>query len=146
MSRKLYTILGIFKITLHLRDRHVFMRQSVEVLNVFHTLTLKQIFWRTKTFLKKLEYRCLVKVLRLKIASFSFKTAMSEDNVKRKRMGSTKCIFHKEPSFASNEFSWKFSFSFRISYKELIWCTSNPNAIFLLFVSVGVLIEGSFSL
>ena len=29
---------------LHLRDGHVFMRQSVKTLNVFSTLTLKQIF------------------------------------------------------------------------------------------------------
>ena len=28
----------------HLRDRHSFMRQSVEVLNIFDTLTFKQVF------------------------------------------------------------------------------------------------------
>ena len=52
-------VLGIFKIVLRLRDRHAFMRQLVEMLNVFITLALKQIFWKTKTFLKKLEYRFL---------------------------------------------------------------------------------------
>ena len=50
----------IFKIALSLRDRDVFMRQPVEILNVFNSLTLKEIFWKRKTFLKKLEYRFLV--------------------------------------------------------------------------------------
>ena len=36
------------------------MWQSVEILNNFNTLTLKQIFWKKKTFFKKLEYRFLV--------------------------------------------------------------------------------------
>ena len=40
----LKTVLGIFKIALRLTYRHVFMRQSVETLNVFNTLTLKQNF------------------------------------------------------------------------------------------------------
>ena len=43
----------IFKIALCLRDRHIFMWQSVEILNDFNTLTLKQIFRKTKTFFKK---------------------------------------------------------------------------------------------
>ena len=30
--------------------------ESVKILNVFNTLTLKQIFWKTKTIFKKLEY------------------------------------------------------------------------------------------
>ena len=50
----------IFKIALSLRDRDVFMRQPVEILNVFNSLTLKEIFWKRKTFFKKLEYRFLV--------------------------------------------------------------------------------------
>ena len=53
-------VLGIFKIAFRLRDRYVFMRRSGEVLNVFNGLSLKQIFWKMKTFLKKLEYRFLV--------------------------------------------------------------------------------------
>ena len=39
-------VLGIFKIALRMRDRYVFMWQSVKVLNVFNTLTLIQIFWK----------------------------------------------------------------------------------------------------
>ena len=58
------------------------MWQSVKVLNVFNTLTLKQIFWKTKTFFKKLEYRFLVESTKIENASFPYKTAISEANVK----------------------------------------------------------------
>ena len=83
-------VLGIFKITLRLRDWDVFMRQSVEILNVFNTLALKQIFWKTKTFIKKLEYRFLVENIKIQNASFPYKTAISEANFKTNRMVNTK--------------------------------------------------------
>ena len=38
---KANTVLGIFKIALRLRDRHVFLLQSVEILNDFITLASK---------------------------------------------------------------------------------------------------------
>ena len=98
------TVLGIFKIALRLRDRHVLMWQSLEILNVFNTLTLKQIFWKTKSLFKKLEYAFLVESTKIENASFPYKTAISEPNVKTNRMVSTKWIYHKERSFASNYF------------------------------------------
>ena len=122
------TVLGIFKITLRLRDRHVFMWQSLEILTDFNILTLKQIFWKTKTFFKKLEYRFLVESTKIENASFPYKTAISEANVKTNKMVTTKWTYHKERSFASNYFIfWKFCFSLRTSYKEFIWCTNDPN-------------------
>ena len=43
-------------------------------------------------------------------------------------MVSTKWTYHKKRSFASNYFIfWKFCFSLRTSYKELIWYTNYPN-------------------
>ena len=48
-------VLETFKMALRLRDRYAFMWQLPGILNVFDTLTLKQVFWKTKTFLKKLE-------------------------------------------------------------------------------------------
>ena len=74
-------VLGIFKIALRLRDPHAFIWQSAKILNVFNTLTLKHIFWKTKTF-QKLEYRFLVESAKIENASFSYKTALSEANVK----------------------------------------------------------------
>ena len=69
------------------------MRQSVEILNVFNTLTLKQIFWKTKTFFEKLENRFLVESTNIENASFLYKAAISEVNVKTNRMLSTKWEF-----------------------------------------------------
>ena len=39
-------------------------------------------FWKTKTFFKKLEYLFLVVTAKIKNTSFLFKTALSEANVK----------------------------------------------------------------
>ena len=69
--------------------------------NVFNILTLKQIFWKIKTFFKKLEYRFLVETTKTE-NTFSFKTALSGANVKTNRMATTKWAYHKEWSFASN--------------------------------------------
>ena len=56
------------------------MWQSVEISNDFNTLTLKLIFWKTKTFFKKLEYGFLVESIKIENASFPYKTAISEAN------------------------------------------------------------------
>ena len=50
-----------------------------------------------KTFLKKLEYCLLVETTKIENASFPYKTAMSEANVK-----SVKWTYNKERTFASN--------------------------------------------
>ena len=78
------------------------MWESVKVLNVFNTLTLIQIFWKTKTFFKKLEYRFLVETTKIENTLFPFKTALSEANVNTNRMAATKWTYYKEWSFASN--------------------------------------------
>ena len=78
------------------------MWQSVKILNVFNTLNLTQIFCKRKTFFKKLEYRFLVQSSKIENASFPYKTAISEANVKTNKMVTTKWAYHKERSFASN--------------------------------------------
>ena len=55
----------------------------VETLNVFNT-------WKMKTFLKNLEDHFLVENTKIENASFSYKSVMSEANVKTNRMVSTK--------------------------------------------------------
>ena len=67
-------------------------------------LALKQIFSKTKSFFKKVEYRFLVKATKIEHTSFSLKTALSEVNVKTNRMATIKQTYHKECSFASNYF------------------------------------------
>ena len=74
------------------------------ILNVFKTLTLKQIFWEMKSFFKKLEHRFLVESIKIENVSFPYKAAMSEANVMANRMVSTKLTYHKEWTFASNYF------------------------------------------
>ena len=103
-------MLGIFKIALRLRDRDVFMWRSVKSLNIFSTLTLKQIFYKTKTFLKILGYRFLVERIKIEKTSFPYKTVISEANVKTNRMVTTKWAYHRERSFASNYFIFFESF------------------------------------
>ena len=133
------------KIDLRLRDRHVFMWQSVKVSKVFNTLTLKRIFWKTKTFFKKLEHNLLVEPTKIEKTPFPFKTALSEANVKTNRMATTKWTYHKEWSFASNYlFFWKICSSFRTSWKELIWCTNGPNVNIRIFRKCWSLILGYF--
>ena len=66
-------MLGIFEIALRLRDMHVFMWQSLEVLNVFNTLTLKQISGKRKAFPKNWSTVFKFKPLRLKAHHFHTK-------------------------------------------------------------------------
>ena len=65
---------------------------------------MRQIFWKAKTFYKKLEYRYLVETTKIENTSFSLETALSEANVKTNRMATTKWTYHKEWSFSSNYF------------------------------------------
>ena len=95
---------------------------------VFNSLTLQQIFCITKTFFKKLEYHFLVESTNIKNASFPYKTAMSEANVKINRMGSTKGPIKKNGVLpVTTLLFWKFCFSLRTSYKELTWCNNYLN-------------------
>ena len=80
------------------------MWRSVEIFNVFNTLTLKHIFSKKKILYDKLEYRFLVESTKIENASFSYKTAIPEANVKTNKIVSTKWTYHKERSFASNYF------------------------------------------
>ena len=74
--------------------------------NVSNTLTLKQTFWKTKIFLKKLEYHLLVETAKIENTSFPFKTALSEAIVETNRMVTTKWAYHKEWSFASKQINF----------------------------------------
>ena len=108
----LKTVLGIFKIAFRLRDRHVFMWQSVEILHNFSTLTLKKIFWKTKTFFKILEYR-LVESTKLNTYYFHKKLSYQKPML-RQMEWLVQNRYHKERSFANNYFiSLKFLFQFK---------------------------------
>ena len=116
--------------TLRLRDGHVFMWQSVKILNVFSTLTLKQIIWKMKTFFKKLEYSFLVESTKIEEVSFPYKKLQYQKLILRK----IEWWLQNGPITKSSVVPvttllfWKFCFSLRTPYKELICCTNNPNA------------------
>ena len=80
------------------------MWQSLEILNVFNTLTLKQILWKTQTLLEKLDYRFLVENVKIENGLLPCKAALSDGNLKTNRMGSTKWNCHEEWNLASNYF------------------------------------------
>ena len=125
--------MGILKIVLFKRLTR-FMCHSVEILNVFNTLTLNRFSGKQKPFPKNQSiYYFLVENTKFKNASFRRKTAIPETNVKTNRMLSIKWTYHKEQSFASNYFFLKFYFSLRTSYEKLIWC-SVPRTQMPMFV------------
>ena len=86
------------------RSACFYMWRSVKILNIFSTLTSKQIFQKTKTFLKKLEYSFSAERTKIKKASFPYKTAISVTNVQKNRMVTTQWAYHRERSFARNYF------------------------------------------
>ena len=95
---------------------------------------MKQIFWKTKNFFKKLDYHFLVETTKIENTSFPFKTALSEANVKTNRMATTKWTYHKGWSFASNYLIFLENlFQFLNLLKELIWCTNEPNVNIRIF-------------
>ena len=63
-----------------------------------------------KTFSKKLEYRFLVERIKIEKASFLYKSAILEANVKANKMVITKWVYDRERSFASNYFNFFESF------------------------------------
>ena len=93
----------------------VFMWQSVEILN-FN-------FWKTKISFKKLEYLFLIESTKIENASFPYKTAISEANVKINRMLVLNGPITKNGVLPGILFFWG-----SYSYKVLIWCMSIPNA------------------
>ena len=92
----------------------------MDILNVFNTLTLKQIFCKTEIFFKKFEYCFLVESTKIENASFPYETAVSEANVKANRMVRTKWTHHEEWTFASNYFIFlKILFQFKNLLKRV---------------------------
>ena len=75
-----------------------------ENLKRFQYFNFETDFLESEIFFKKLEYRFLVESTKIEKASFPYKTAVSQVNVKTNRMVSTKWTYQKERSFAGNFF------------------------------------------
>ena len=71
--------------TLCLAVWHIFMWQSLLILNIFNALNLKhKDFWKTKLFLAKLEYPFLVESTNIESTLFLWKIVLLKANVKKK--------------------------------------------------------------
>ena len=81
------TVLGIFKIALRLKDRHVFMWQLLELFSIFNTITLIKIFWKTQTLFKKLGYRFLVENAKIESTTFQYKNARQKPMLRQIECG-----------------------------------------------------------
>ena len=80
----------------------------------FQYFNFETSFLKNENLFKKMENRFLVESDRIENATFSYKTALTEANVKTNRMGSTKWTYHKEQSFASNYLNFsKILFQFK---------------------------------
>ena len=80
------------------------MWQSVEILNVFNTFNSETDFLENENLFQKTGVPFLVETTKIESTSFSFKTALSETNVKTNRMATAKWTHHKTWSFARNSF------------------------------------------
>ena len=121
------------------------MCQSVKVSNVFNTLTLKQVFWKTKTFFKKLKYGILVKTTKIENTSFSFKTDLSEANVKTNRTA-TRSITKSGVFLVTTLFFGKFVLVLEPLKKSQFGVPTTQIPIFVFFLSSGVQFYSAFSL
>ena len=119
------------------------MWHSLEILIIFNTFTLKQLFWKTKTFFKRLEYHFLVKALRLKTQHFHTNLPCQKWMLRHIQNGR---IMKNGVLAVAAAFFWKFCFILRTFYKELIWCTNYRMPIYLLFEYAGDLFEVTVSL
>ena len=85
------TFLGIFRIALSLRDRHIFMWVAGDF-NRFRYFNFKSNFSeKKKIFFKKPNYHFLVEGTTIE-NTFPYKIALPNVNVKTSRMGSTKYL------------------------------------------------------
>ena len=118
------------------------MQQSKKIFNVFNTLTLKQIFWKSKTICKKLEKYFLVKRAKIEKVIFWYKTAPSvcnKCNEECKMDLSQRIEFCLVTTFF---FFRKFCLSLRTSYnKSWFNVPTAQMSIFILFISSEVLSE-----
>ena len=93
-------VLGIFKIAVRLRDRHVFYKIISESFKRFQYFNFETNFLENDNLFLKIGVPFLVETSKTENTSFSFKNALSKVYVKKNRMET----YHKDWSFASNHF------------------------------------------
>ena len=115
---------------------------------ISHLIASAHIFQNTPvSSFKTLEYRFFVGSTKIENASFPYKTAISEPNLRRIewRVQNGPIIKNRVLPVTAL-FFWRFCFSLRTFYKELIWCTNDPNAHIYTFCKRWSFIWRCFSL
>ena len=101
----------------------------------FRCFNFKTNFLKKQTLFTKLECHFLAECTKIENAALPCKTTLSEANIKTNRLGSIKWTYHKERSFASNDFIFsKILFHFKnLVYKvDLMYQTPKwPYSYFL---------------
>ena len=117
-----------FELVFVLRQENAFSQRSLFKANRKSICSSTWEIGKIKTFFRKQEYCFLVVSTKIETATFSYKTAQSEANVKTNRMSSRQWTYHKEQCFASNYFIFlKILFQFRNVVQKLIWSTDYSN-------------------
>ena len=99
------------------------MWKLLEILNVFNTLNLKEIFWKTQIFFEKLEYLFLVES-NISILNCSVRSLMLRQIEWCVQNG----LITKNGVLPGTTLFFRiFCCSLRTLYKKLIWCTNHPN-------------------
>ena len=131
-------VLGIFKIALRLRDRHIFVWQPLRYLNIF---------WKTKTLFKNLERLFMVESAKIEKITFQYKTALWIADVKANRLGSTNWSISKNRTLPVTALFFR---NYVSVYEPLVksWfdVSTTQMTILIVFVSAGVLFERIYSL
>ena len=97
--------------------------QSPEILNVINTLTLRLIFWKKKTFFKKLEYRFIQKT-----QHFHIELPTQKPTIRQIEWGvQDGPITKNQVLLVTTFFFQKFCFSLRTPYKMFTWCINLLN-------------------
>ena len=115
-------VLGIFKIALRLRDRHVTICESFKRFQYFNVETN---FLENENLFQKIWVLFFSWNHKIENTSCPFKTVLSEANLKTNRMVTTKWTYHKEWSFATSLFGK--SVSVLEPLTDFIGCTNASN-------------------
>ena len=93
-------------------------------------------FLKNENFFQKLEYRFLVERTKIENkASFPYKIAISEANVKTNRIVTTKWAYHRERSFLSNYFIFlKVLFQFKNLFHRVDFMYQLPKCSYSYFL------------
>ena len=132
----------------HLSDQIIFMRHwniSLENLNIFITLPLKQGFWKTKTFFKKREHCLIVERTTIENAIFHTKLSCQKPVSRQVEWGVQNGPITKNGVLTLTIwFFWKFNFGIKTSYHTWFKVLTTQMFEFMFLLSVMSFILGCF--